>query len=74
MPGELMATRRIVTKCPYCETENVSMIKFIFQDMIREFIYCDDSRHHGGCGRDYAVFFEMWVKPNIFKLEDNEPD
>lgn len=67
-----MTVRRITTRCPYCGLENLSMVKFTYQDFIREFVYCDDSRHHNGCGRDYAVIFEMWIKPNVFRLEEPE--
>jgi len=65
-----MATRKINTVCPYCGNENLSMVKFTYNDYVREFVYCDDTRARGGCGRDYAVFFELWIKPIVFKLEE----
>lgn len=67
-----MAARKIETRCPYCGLKHITMVKFTFQDLIREFVYCHDS--YGGCGREYAVLFEMWIKPNVFKLVDPGED
>ena len=65
-----MNTKKLSTYCPYCGQENVSMVQLKYANYDRQFVYCNRSRDLAGCGRTYAVFFELSVKPIVFRLDE----
>lgn len=46
------------------------MVQLKYANYDRQFVYCNRSRDLAGCGRTYAVFFELSVKPIVFRLDE----